>query len=46
MTVAAAQFDGQAVITDPEALAAGVRAGIGHARMLGLGLVSVAPLWL
>jgi CRISPR system Cascade subunit CasE len=44
MTVAAAQFDGQAVITDPEALAAGVRAGIGHARMLGLGLVSVAPL--
>jgi CRISPR system Cascade subunit CasE len=44
MTVAAAQFDGQAVIADPNALAAGVRTGIGHARMLGLGLVSVAPL--
>lgn len=44
MTVATAQFDGQAVIADPEALAAGVRSGIGHARMLGLGLVSVAPL--
>jgi CRISPR system Cascade subunit CasE len=44
MTVAAAQFDGQAVITDPDALAAGVRTGIGHARMLGLGLVSLAPL--
>jgi CRISPR system Cascade subunit CasE len=44
LTVAVAQFDGQAVIADPEALAAGVRSGIGHARMLGLGLVSVAPL--
>ena len=44
ITVAVAQFDGQAVIADPAALAAGVRAGIGHARMLGLGLVSVAPL--
>lgn len=44
MTVATAQFDGQALIADPDALAAGVRSGIGHARMLGLGLVSVAPL--
>ena len=44
LTVAVAQFDGQAVISDPGALAAGVRSGIGHARMLGLGLVSVAPL--
>jgi len=44
LTVAVAQFDGQAVIADPVALAAGVRSGIGHARMLGLGLVSVAPL--
>lgn len=44
MTVATAQFDGQAVIADPDALAAGVRSGIGHARMLGLGLVSVALL--
>jgi CRISPR system Cascade subunit CasE len=44
LTVAVAQFDGEALIADPEALAAGVRSGIGHARMLGLGLVSVAPL--
>ena len=44
LTVAVAQFDGHAVISDPGALAAGVRSGIGHARMLGLGLVSVAPL--
>jgi CRISPR system Cascade subunit CasE len=44
LTVAVAQFDGQAVIANPDALAAGVRSGIGHARMLGLGLVSVAPL--
>ena len=44
ITVAVAQFDGQGVIADPAALAVGVRSGIGHARMLGLGLVSVAPL--
>jgi CRISPR system Cascade subunit CasE len=44
MTVAAVQFDGRGVIADPTALAVGVRMGIGHARMLGLGLVSVAPL--
>jgi CRISPR system Cascade subunit CasE len=44
VTVAVAQFEGQAVIADPVALAAGIRAGIGHARMLGLGLVSLAPL--
>ena len=44
VTVAVAQYDGQAVIADPFALAAGIRSGIGHARMLGLGLISVAPL--
>lgn len=44
MTVASVQFDGQAVIAEPDALAAGVRSGIGHARMLGLGLLSVVPL--
>lgn len=44
VTVAVAQFDGHAVIADPDALAAGIRTGIGHARMLGLGLVSVVPL--
>ncbi len=44
LTVAAALFEGQAIITDPGALAVGIRSGVGHARMLGLGLVSVAPL--
>jgi hypothetical protein len=44
MSAATAQFDGQAVIADPDSLAAGVRSGNGHARMLGLGLVPVAPL--
>lgn len=44
MTVMVAQFDAEGVIEDPVPLAAGIRSGIGHARMLGLGLVSVAPL--
>ena len=44
LTVAAAQFEGQAVIEDPMAISAGIRTGVGHARMMGLGLVSVAPL--
>ena len=39
-----ALFEGQALVADADALAAGVKGGIGHARMLGLGLVSVAPL--
>lgn len=44
MSAATAQFDRLAVIADPDSLAAGVRSGNGHTRMLGLGLVSVAPL--
>lgn len=44
MIVVAALLEGQALVADSAALAAGIRAGIGHARMLGLGLVSVAPL--
>lgn len=44
LTVAAALFEGQAVIADPSALATGIRQGVGHARLLGLGLVSVAPI--
>ena len=44
ITVVTAQFDGQARVEDPSALAAGIRSGIGHARMLGLGLCSVAPM--
>lgn len=44
LTVAVAQFDAEGIIADAAALAHGIRQGIGHARMLGLGLVSVAPL--
>lgn len=38
----AAQFEGVARAADPERLAAGIRMGIGHTRLLGLGLVSIA----
>jgi hypothetical protein len=44
ITLASAQFDGRAVIADPVALVAGVCSGIGHGRMLGHGLLSLAPL--
>lgn len=44
MTLASVQFDGRAVIADPDALVAGLRSGIGHGRMLGHGLISLAPL--
>ena len=44
MTVVTALLEGQALVADAAALAGGIRTGIGHARMLGLGLVSVAPL--
>jgi CRISPR system Cascade subunit CasE len=43
ITVCVAQFDGIAMVSDPSALAGGLRSGIGHARMLGLGLVTVSP---
>jgi CRISPR system Cascade subunit CasE len=44
ITLASAQFDGRGVIADPAALVSGVCKGIGHARMLGHGLLSLAPL--
>ena len=44
MVVVAALLEGQALVADSAVLAEGISAGIGHARMLGLGLVSVAPL--
>lgn len=44
ITVVTAQFDGQARVEDTSALVAGIRSGIGHARMLGLGLCSVVPM--
>jgi CRISPR system Cascade subunit CasE len=44
VTLASAQFDGQAVIADPAALLAGLCSGIGHGKSFGHGLVSLAPL--
>ena len=44
IVVVAALLEGQALVADSAVLAEGISAGIGHARMLGLGLVSVAPL--
>jgi CRISPR system Cascade subunit CasE len=44
ITVASAQFDGRAVIADPDLLVAGLCTGIGHARMLGHGLLTLAPM--
>jgi CRISPR system Cascade subunit CasE len=44
VTLASAQFDGRAVIADPAALVAGLRAGIGRAKSFGHGLVSLAPM--
>lgn len=41
--VCAAQFDGFAVIDAPALVAGAVHAGIGHAKMMGLGLLSLAP---
>jgi CRISPR-associated protein Cas6/Cse3/CasE subtype I-E len=43
ITTVVAEFTGTAVIQDPIALAAGIRRGIGHTKMLGLGLFTTAP---
>jgi CRISPR system Cascade subunit CasE len=43
ITMASAQFDGNAIIADPDALVTAVCNGIGHGRMLGHGLLSLAP---
>jgi CRISPR system Cascade subunit CasE len=43
ITMASAQFDGKALIADPEALVTAVCNGIGHGRMLGHGLLSLSP---
>jgi CRISPR system Cascade subunit CasE len=43
ITMASAQFDGNALIEDPDALVSAVCNGIGHGRMLGHGLLSLAP---
>lgn len=38
----ASQFDGQATVTDPEAVAQAIRKGIGRGKSFGCGLLSVA----
>lgn len=42
LVATAAQFEGVVRVADPDQLAAGIRMGIGHTRLLGLGLVSIA----
>ena len=44
LTLCVVQFHGTAVIDDPQSLETGIRSGIGHGRMLGLGLFSIAPI--
>lgn len=44
ITVQAVTFDGVLGVTDDAALRAAVVAGVGHAKSLGLGLLSLAPL--
>jgi CRISPR system Cascade subunit CasE len=43
ITVLAVTFDGHARVHEPDAAHALLEAGIGHAKALGMGLVSVAP---
>ena len=43
ITMASAQFDGNAMIADPDALVIAVCNGIGHGRAFGHGLLSLAP---
>jgi len=42
ITVARVWFDGELVATEPAALRQSLQAGIGHAKALGLGLLSIA----
>jgi CRISPR system Cascade subunit CasE len=42
ITVARVRFDGELVATEPVAFRRSMQAGIGHAKALGLGLLSIA----
>jgi CRISPR system Cascade subunit CasE len=44
LTVNAVLYEGAAFVVDPAAAVEAVTRGLGHARMLGLGLLSLAPL--
>lgn len=43
MTVTRVQFDGELVVREPAALHQMLKLGLGHAKALGLGLLSLAP---
>ncbi len=43
MTVTRVQFDGELIAREPAALHRSLQSGIGHAKALGLGLLSLAP---
>jgi len=43
ITVTRVQFDGELVATEPAALQQTLQVGIGHAKALGMGLLSLAP---
>lgn len=43
LTVARVQFDGELIATEAAALHRTLQSGIGHAKALGLGLLSLAP---
>lgn len=43
ITIAQVRFDGHLQVTDPEALAAALKNGIGRAKAYGCGLLSLAP---
>jgi CRISPR system Cascade subunit CasE len=44
VVVCAAQFEGRAHVEDPDALITSMASGIGHSKMMGLGLLSLAPI--
>jgi len=44
VVVCAAQFEGRAHVADSDALIAAMASGIGHSKMMGLGLLSLAPI--
>lgn len=43
LTVTRVQFDGEIIVKEPAALHRALQSGIGHAKALGLGLLSLAP---
>lgn len=43
ITVQVVQFDGLLRVTEPDRLATALSSGIGHAKALGLGMISLAP---